>query len=416
MLHFKKSPDSKRGIGYLPLCTIPNVQFLSHLGIKEKMKEHIHDVAHKLVSPSLRYEARSILAWLQEQLSRACFWSWEITRLPQPGGNPYDIIYIGRKSQRKLAKALLIAHREDAISPTEGCKLARTVFVSEMPFPGALRVPALLSSVVPLGRPIDEITANYHSQLRRELRKNRARYRLQQVLDSAGIEHADSEMLRPYARARHGIGASQIELDEVKRMAQNYGRLDLLLLDDEVVGCQTGNVITRAGKRYWSTNRCGYPEAVFSDPKRLRDCNSFNIYLALEYANENGFDYYDIGVSLGRPGDGLLEWKRRRGSELDTMGNSCYFHIRLPSVGVAQFLWDAPLFAIERQNLTLHLGLPVGPSDEEVTNRYREMGFGGLRKVYLHCARAPSAQLIETLHSFYAHQKSPPLLEIIPST
>jgi hypothetical protein len=199
-------------------------------------------------------------------------------------------------------------------------------------------------------------------------------------------------------------------------MAQKYGRLDLLLLGDKEVGCQLGHVITRAGKRYWSTNRCGYLEEVFSEPKRLRETNSMNIHLALEWAIENGFDYYDIGVALGRPGDGLLEWKRRLGGELDTMDHSVYFHIRLPKVGAAQFLWDAPLFAVERHKLTLHLGLPDGRNDEEVTSRYREMGFGGLFKVYLHCTRAPSDRLLETLRSYYAHQKSPPILESIRST
>jgi hypothetical protein len=182
------------------------------------------------------------------------------------------------------------------------------------------------------------------------------------------------------------------------------------------VGCQLGHVITRAGKRYWSTNRCGYPEAVYSDPKRLRETNSMNIHLALEWAIENGFDFYDLGVALGRPGDGLLEWKRRLGGELDTMDHRVYFHIRLPKVGAAQFLWDAPLFAVERRKLTLHLGLPGGKSDEEVANRYREMGFRGLFKVYLHCANPPGDQLLETLRSYYKQQNNPPVMEIISYT
>jgi hypothetical protein len=183
-----------------------------------------------------------------------------------------------------------------------------------------------------------------------------------------------------------------------------------------VVACHLGCVITRAGKRYWSTIRFGYPEAVFSDTKRLRETNSITTYLALEWALENNFDYYDIGTCLGSPDDGLLQWKRRRGGALDTMGNHGYFHVRLPRVGAAQFLWDAPLFAVERHNLTLHLGLPDGPNDDEIVSRYREMGFGGLFKIYLHCAKPPSECILETLRSLYRHQKSPPILESIPST
>ena len=309
--------------------------------------------------------------------------------------------------------SLLNATRAADINLSVGCATDRRVMVSEMPFPGTLRIPSTLSSVVPLGRLIEEIISSFHSQLRRELTKKRKNYRMQQVLDSTEIERVDREMLRPYANARHGEGAVQVELDEVKRMAQIYGRLDLLLLGDEVVGCQQGHVITRAGKRYWSTNRSGYPEAVFSDPKRLRDSNSFNIYLAMEWAIENGFDFYDIGGALGRPGDGLLEWKRRRGSELYVDSTSGYFHIRLPKIGAPQFLWDAPLFAVEKHQLSLHLGLPDGLSEEEIASRYREMGFGGLFKVYLHCATPPSNYLLEELRSYYAHQKVPPVAAII---
>jgi len=379
------------------------------------MKEHLLTLARDLVPPSLRYEIRKIAVWLHEQLSRACIWNWEIARLPQPGDNPYGITYIGRKAQRELVKSLLLVNRENNNSSSRRYESARTVYVSELPFPGAMCVPSYLGSIVTLGRSIEEITGNYHSQLRRELKKNRPRYRLLQVLESAEIERVDREMLRSYATARHGAGAAHIGLDEVKRMAQEYGRLDLLRLEDVEVGCQLGHVITRAGKRYWSTNRCGYPEAVYSDAKRLRETNSMNIHLALEWAIENGFDYYDLGVALGRPGDGLLEWKRRLGGELDTMDHRVYFHVRLPKVGSAHFLWDAPLFAVERRKLTLHLGLPEGQNDEDVANRYREMGFRGLSKVYLHCAKPPGDHLLETLRNYYAQQNLPPIMEIISS-
>ena len=376
------------------------------------MYEYIVAAVRDLVSPSLRYEARETAAWLREQLSKACLWNWEVVRIIQQGERSYGIIYIGRKGQQNLAKALLNTE-QSVVSSTQGSGSDNRVIVSEMPIPGAMCVPAYLSSIVPLGRPVEEITSNYHSQLRRELKKNRTRYRLQQVLDSAEIERVDRDMLRPYAIARHDAGAAQLGLDEVKKMAQKYGRLDLLLLDDEVVGCQLGHVITRAGKRYWSSNRFGYPEAVFSDPKRLRETNSMNLHIALEWALENGYDYYDIGVALGRPGDGLLEWKRRRGGELDTMGNRGCFYISPPKAGAAQFFWDAPLFAVEQHKLTLHLGLPDGLIDEEVASRYREMGFGGLSKIYLHCVKPPGEQLVETLRSYYVHQKPPPVVEII---
>jgi hypothetical protein len=380
------------------------------------MRELILNLTRDLVSPSVRYEVKRVANWLKEQFSRACLWNWEIARLPLPENRPYGINYIGRKTQRALIKSLLAIDREININPSRVHESDRSVLVSEMPFPGTLCVPAYLGSIVSLGRSVEDITANYHSQLRRELKKNRPRYRLQQVLDATEVERVDREMLRPYATARHGAGAAHIDLNEVKRMAQDYGRLDLLLREDVEVGCQLGHTITRAGKHYWSTNRCGYLPEVFSDHKRLRETNAMNIHLALEWAIQNDFDYYDLGVALGRPGDGLLEWKRRLGGELDTMDHRIYFHIRLPKVGAAQFLWDSPLFAIEQHKLTLHLGLPNGPSDEEVANRYREMGFRGLFKVYLHSAKPPGDHLLETLQSYYMQQKSPPIMKIIPSS
>jgi len=369
----------------------------------------------ELISPSLRFTLREAVASLKEQLDRACLWRWEITRLPYRDDSPYNILYAGRKTQREWAKALLGADGEIVTSQAGWDLSSRTALVSEMPIPGALRVPRSLHLIVSLGRSIEEITAGFESELRRRLRKCWGRYKMQQVLDDIGIDRADREMLQPYATARHGISASQIGSDEVRRVAQKFGRLEIVLLGEEVVACQTGCVITCAGKRYWSSIRFGYPEAVFSDSKRLSETNSINFYLALEWAIENGFDYYDMGSSLGRPEDELLQWKKRWGGELDTMGIHGYFYVRLPRVGAAQFLWDAPLFAVAHHNIILHLGLPDGPNDDEAMIRYRKMSFGGLSKVYLHCARLPGERLLQTLHSLYAHHKSPPIVECIPS-
>jgi hypothetical protein len=380
------------------------------------MKKHIAELARKLISPSMRFELRKAVAWLRDILGRACFWRWEIVRFRLREDSLHDILYVGRKTQREFVKVLLGVEPQAVDSQLMLGKSDRTVFVSEMPTLGALYVPQYLSAVVPLSKSIDEITARYNTELRRNLRKNRLRYRMKQALNDDEIENADREMLQPYAKARHGTAASQIEAHEVQRVAKVAGRLDLVLLEDEIVACHLGCVVTRAGKRYWSTVRFGYPDAVFSDTKKLREVNSITTFMALEWAIENGFDYYDIGTCLARPGDGLLEWKRRRGGDVDTLGNYGYLFVRLPKVGAAQFLWETPLFAVESKKLTLHLGLPDGPSDEEVASRYREMGFGGLFKIYLHCSRAPGETLLDTLRSRYAHLKSPPVLESIVST
>ncbi len=380
------------------------------------IKEYAATLIREHISPSMRFALKDAAAWLRAQGGRVCLWRWEIARLPHRDGSPYNILYVGRKSWRELAKILMGVKGDDDASQVKAYISGRTVFVSELPIPGTLCVPWYLRAIVPLGRSIEDITAGYDGELRRSIRKYRARYRMQQALSDIEIDRADREMLRPYASARNGSAAVQIAPDEVRKVAQNVGRLDLVLCGDEVVACHLGSAITRAGKRYWSTIRFGYPETVFSDSKRLRETNSINTYLALEWAIKNGFDYYDIGTSIGCPDDGLLQWKRRRGGAVDTMGHHGYFHVRLPRAGAAQFLWDAPLFAVEQHKLTLHLGLPDGPSDEEVASRYRQMGFGGLFKIYLYCARPPSENLLEKLRSLYANQKLLPIVESITST
>jgi hypothetical protein len=380
------------------------------------MKDFARGLYLKLVPPSLRYRLRNKYTWLKELSRLVRLWNWEITRLSYRSDCSYGIVYVGQKKKRHWVRDILRADGDYNQSTVSTFR--QQVFVSELPIPGALRVPCFLSTVVPLGRPIEEIMAGYDSELRRTLRKHRPLYRLQQALADAEIERADREMLRPFARARHGVNAEQFPLDSVRRLAKTLGRLDLVLLGDDVVACHLGKEIIHDKKRYWSTLRFGYPEAVFSDPKRLREINSVNTHLALEWAINNGFDYYDIGYSTAHPDNGLLQWKRRRGGALNAVIGteySGYLYIRPPRAGTAKFFWDAPLFAIGRNKLMLHLGLPVGPNDDEVLKRYREMGFGGLFKVYLHCARPPGELLLNKLRSIYSHQKTPPFVEVISS-
>jgi hypothetical protein len=359
------------------------------------------------------FELRDTGATLREWSGRACLWRWEIARFKLRNESSYNILYAGRKMHREMAKVLLGADRSLASSYAGAGQLSSTVLVSEMPIPVALCVPHYLRVIIQLGRPIAEIAAEFGEELRRVIRQRRMNYRLIQMLDDTGIENADRKMLQPYAKARHGPAVSHLDSDEVLRLAARFGWFHLLLLDGEEVACQLGGEITRAKKRYWTLFRCGYPESVFSISKKLHETNSINFYLALECAIENNFDYFDLGSSLGRPEDGLLQWKKRWRGSVDTMGNHGFFHVRLPAVGKPRFLWDSPLFAIEQDNLSLHLGLPIGKSDEEVVSRYREMGFDGLHKVYLYCARPCGEELLEKLRNLYVRQNSPPILELI---
>ena len=367
----------------------------------------------------MRFELRESVAWLREQLDRACLWRWEIARFHQRDDSPFDILYVGRKAHRvELSKVLPGIEDVSDTSKLGANKSSQTVFVSEIPIPGALCVPQFLNTIIPLGRPLEEIVATYDYNWRRSIRKYRARYRRQQVLDDAEINRAHREMINAFADARHSSFAIKMSSKYVQRSALGYGRLDFLLIGDEVVGCLLANETVRAGKRYWIADRCGYPETVFSDLKRLAEINSMNLHIALEWAVENGYDFYELGNCFASPDDRLLQFKRRRGTELNTIGlrGSGHFHIRLPKVGAAQFLWDTPLFAIERNKLTLHLGLPDGASNDEFSARYGQMGFVGLSRVYLHCATPPGERILATLYNLYQHQNTPPAVESISST
>lgn len=380
------------------------------------MREFLVSMFREVVSPSMRFRLKDMAAWLREQLDKACLWRWEIARLRQTGGGHYTIDYIGRKSWRDLAKIHFKIDGDAVASQWPGDATNISVLVTELPIPGALRVPWYLHAIVPLGRSLEEIVSEYDKELRRFIRKHRENYHFKQALEDMDIDRADRDMLRPYAVARNGDATVQVDAEIVRKLAKKFGRLDLLIRENEVVGCHLGSTVTRAKKRYWCTDRFGYLESVFSEPKLLREANSMNTYLALEWALQNDFDYYDIGTCIGSPEDGLLQWKRRRGGEVDTMGNHGYFHVRLPRSGAARFLWHVPLFSAEHGRLTLHIGIPEGPSDEEVSNRYRELGYGGLSRIYLHSERSPGDALLGMLNQVYINRHSPPAMVVIPTS
>jgi hypothetical protein len=384
-----------------------------------------------LVPPAVRRTLNRTRSVLAVQASRARVRNWELVCLAPAGQASYRILYVGTRQRRPLIREVLgleLAANDRVACRSTGASLRMPLFaavrrlavsddtaiLSEVPLPGALRIPWSIHAVVPLGRSVDEVVAAYDGELRRRLRK-RAEYRLRPVVDEVDVMEISRTMIEPYARARHGQDAQQIPPQAVLRMARGAGgaRLDVMVRGEEAVACHLGYPFTRGGKRYWETIRFGYPEAVFSDPKRLRDVNSMNTFQMLVWSIENGFDYYNMGQSPAHPDSGLLQWKRRRGGAAHILHNDGYFSMRLPRKGGAKFLWDAPLFAAERGSLTLRLGLPIGPSDEEAVERYREMGYGGLSKVYLHCARPAGETLLEHLRGLFARRASPTAVETL---
>lgn len=364
--------------------------------------------AKNLIPLSFRFEIRQKKGQFKHLLSRLCFWKWQHFSFPLSETNSIDIHYKGRPENKAVLMALLGA---SAMTAKEGVPAGDKVYVTEHYMRDAICIPFALITIVKLGRPIEDIVASYSKSLRRSINADRPNYRFQAIDNIEKVDVIENSMLKPYASARHDIGAAQLDTGTVRKFSQKqHGRLDVLLQGDEEVGCHLGNPYTRKGKRYWHVNRLGYPQTVFSDYKRWGEVNSMNLHLALEAAIDNGFDYCDYGVSLAKPGHGLIEWKRRRRGFLATHDNFNYFYMKLPKTGGAQFLWDSPVFGVEGGKATLHLGIPEGKTDEEMLARYHEMGYAGLYKVYLDCAKPPSAQFIESIRALYADQETQPLV------
>lgn len=380
-----------------------------------------------LVPPSLKFEIRQKKGQLRHFFASLRFWQWQHTTFllnentagdntPSENTtnkiNPITIHYKGRPQNKAVLKALLGVDSNTAETNNGQANInAGEVYITEHFIRDAIRIPFCLITIVKLGLPIDEILASYSKSLRRSINSERPNYRYETVIDIAKLDAIENRMLKPYAIARHDLGAAQLEPGLVRKFAQKeHGRLDVLLQGNEEVGCHLGNPYTRKGKRYWHVNRLGYPLAIFSDYKRWGEVNSINLHLALEASIQNGYDYCDYGVSLAKPGHGLIEWKRRRRGFLATHDNFSYFYMRLPKSGGAQFLWHTPMFGAEAGKPTLHLGIPDGKTDEELLARYHEMGYAGLYKVYLDCVKLPSEQFIHAIRALYVDQESQPII------
>ena len=141
-----------------------------------------------------------------------------------------------------------------------------------------------------------------------------------------------------------------------------------------------------------------------------------NTFLEIEWISQKGFDFYDIGISLARPNDGVIQWKRAYRGHLDTMENYTYFYICPPKINTCQFFWETPLFGLEHKKPVLHLGKPISKSDDEFINSFRQMGFGGLSTVYLHCEQTPSDNVQASLKNIYDHLDCPPEIKVIHHT
>jgi hypothetical protein len=362
------------------------------------MKHQFLRIAYGLLST-----LRERLGYGVALLQRACFWQWEFKQGIGTLPSGHTVQYSGRKSQRERAM-LLLNVTDKAPSSSE------TVTISEMPFVGAICLPIVLSTVIPLkNRPhFDALLAQLNASRVRHFMKNRHAYALKQVVADADVDFAYTHLLKPYAASRHGEGVSHLTRYEVAKMAKITGALHFFYHHDELVGCQIGKPISRDGKRYWRCIRAGYPENVFSDLSRFGEVHNSNVMSSIEWAFNQGYDFFDIAITLARPFDGVLQWKRSYRGLLSLMGNYSYFHLSLPTHNRTSFFWHTPLLTTNNGLLHLHIGIPQGTTDEDATAYLGMMGFGGLATVTVYSADTPSSKIRDYLTKLYRHFDTQP--------
>jgi len=344
------------------------------------------------VAPSLLSDLKSTIAGAKRLMRKSRFWRW-INAEISPEGAEYKVLYSGTEERKNAA---LLALRRTAVAP-----LLRdaTIAVSEFPLRQSLRVPQYLDMDVPLDTSLDEILAGYGEKLRRVVLQQLPHAELTEATTAEDLKLADIAMLRTYAIERHGATAAQIPLEQVARLSRwPYGRLHILRMNGEPVACHLGVHEVRKGRSYWTAVRFGYAESVFRNPKRLHEVNSTNVFLATKFAKEFGADFYSLGMSLGRPDDGLLHWKRRRGGVLNANTSNDWFYVRAPRNNIPLFFWGGPLFAMHgtRNRLSLHVGIPAGVDEASVADRYRETHFRGIDEVVIHHEESTPNDLLES--------------------
>jgi hypothetical protein len=361
-----------------------------------------------LLSRSFKYAIKERWSRLKEIAGLACIWRYQLSTLAHSKFNDIRFRYFGLRSHREAIALML---NLNALPFTSNA--SQSVLISEIPLPGAICIPNYLASMIPLkNKSIAEVLSGFEKSRRKFVNKAGSRFRLKQITDLNDVARLNQDMLMPYASARHGKTVVHLSWQQVMGMAFEYGQLHLLLDNEKEVGCLIGYEYERSNERCWLLYREGFPDFIFNDNPSYREKHIVMIYLQLEWAINNGFDYYDMGENPAFADAGAAHYKRTFGAELSVDSNYNYFYLKLPKTIAAKFYWEKPLFAVEGKAVVLHLGLPDGVSADEVAERYKLLNYGGLNKVYLHCDSEPSIAHTEAVTNVYSYQKSPPALNV----
>ena len=342
---------------------------------------------------------------LKDILRIACVWRWQLNRLPNSQSVDARFYYLGRKSELEgIVSYLGLAEPIDSAA-----NIKAKAIVSELPIPGAICLPLNLSTVIPLkNRTPDDVLIGFEKRKRRLINSQISQFRLEKISIVEEIIRLNQTVLIPYANARFGRGAYLFPMQQLIEMTFKTGQFNLLLHGNKEVGCIIGHFSKRNRQRYWQSDRMGFPEFIFSDMQRYRETNVIITYLQILWAINNDSEYYDMGANPAYTESGVVHHKRTFGGHLSTMGNYSYLYLKLPSSYAAKFYWGRPLFALEGKSIVLHLGLPNNISDAKLCERYKQLSFNGLAKVYLHYEIECSASALEAIKSIFSQQKLPP--------
>ncbi len=334
---------------------------------------------------------------------RAPVWRQRATLIGAEALAPFQVGFIGPPSELPAVADLLRLHWPEPVAPMtfEAALRPETAIFSAWPIPGAMRVPALLRTLVPLGATVGETTSSFEPELRRRLRRLSERCSVRQVTSAEDATRIHREMMVTFARARHDDRAELVPEQELARLAQD-SYLAVVSLDGQPVAAHSGQSYERNGQRCFEALRFGYPVSVFSDQHRMSDANTLNAHCALEHAVAAGDGVFDFGTSPAAPDGGLLQFKRRRGGAVSAFGCPSALWFRPPQVGIDSFFWRWPLFSIDAAGLVLHLGVPSGVPQAEVAARLKGLAYSGLDAVRLHVGPQPADEIVALAREIFS--------------
>ncbi len=345
----------------------------------------------KRLPPGLAWRLRDGLHTAEDLARAASVWKYEARSLPAPVGVGGRVAWLGRRDSTHAAELAFAA--SGPVFPG----FIGAVRVTELPAPGALRVPTMVRLFIDLDGTLDEVLARASHDVWRRAKPLAERARVTPVTSDAEIDRVDAELLKPYA-ARHGEQTHQVPLERVRTLAHEGGLVSISV-DGEEVAARLGYEYARDGQRCYAAWRFGYPARVFSDPERYGAMNSLNTLLSIRHAHEGGYAVLDFGLSPAHPVEnGQLQFKRLRGAAVSTVECHSFFSVKVPPDRAPDFFWARPLFSVEHGALVLNVGLPATVPDRDLLERFRKkLVFKGVSRLRLHAARPLDAAAARAL-------------------